>query len=713
MAERRIFDEFVAIRRRELGTRLGLAVLLAALAAALRPGLFPAFWLTAVAATQLMDIALVGRFLGRADHQIGRGERLVYGLNLFVNAAAFGPISFYMWADPGLFAKLTAYLIPAGCLLNVAMNTQRGPRAMLLAWPPHLATLLALPWLSVSTTDGGLLGAMCVTVGSLIYVVHTVIATNRGASVARDLRRALATASSERTLLDTVIDMLPTALLVRNASDGRFVRVNRAAQEVLGVDPEAAIGRRPAEVLGSAVVEAVLNVDQAALASPRVQTGPETPVPGPGGVRHVKAAAVATFDPRGPKHLVTVIHDVTAEREAAERLRAAFAQAEAASQAKSAFLANMSHEIRTPLNGVLGMAHVMARGDLDPDQRARLKVIQESGELLMAVLNDVLDISKIEAGRLEIDHHPFDLRPAVEAACRPFVPIAAQKDVTLGLDIAAEAEGRWFGDASRLRQVLSNLVSNAVKFTHAGDVRVAVSAGPDAVAFSVSDTGPGIAAELLPALFEKFQQGDVSTTRRHGGTGLGLAISRELVRLMGGELTVESREGEGACFTFHLPLVCDEQGLADAAPVRSDGALMLAGLRVLAAEDNAVNQLILRSLLEPLGVALHMADDGRAAVVAYEAQAFDLILMDIQMPEMSGVEAMQEIRRLARVRGDAPVPIHAVSANAMTHQIESYLAAGFDGHIAKPIVPDALFAAVAAACVPLEKPDDDLAACQA
>ncbi|MCI3131016.1 ATP-binding protein [Phenylobacterium aquaticum] len=377
-------------------------------------------------------------------------------------------------------------------------------------------------------------------------------------------------------------------------------------------------------------------------------------------------------------------------------------QAAAASVAKSQFLANMSHEIRTPLNGILGMTQVMNREDLSAAQRDRLNVITNSGHTLLAVLNDVLDISKIEAGRLDIDNHEFDLGQAIEAACAAFTPLAAQKGVELRIEIEDAAQGVWWGDGGRLRQILSNLVSNAVKFTSTGAVTVKVGAAALGMRFSVRDSGIGIPDDRLSDLFQKFSQVDASTSRRFGGTGLGLAISKELAELMGGRMWVESRVGEGSTFSFELPLERRGAQLAPAEPAQATAAHS-GGARILAAEDNATNQLILKALLEPFGVDLTVVSDGREAVEAWRAGDFDLILMDVQMPEMNGVEATAEIRALEAQTGRVAIPILALSANVMRHQVEEYLAVGMTGFVPKPIEATKLFAAIDVALAELEQ----------
>jgi len=384
--------------------------------------------------------------------------------------------------------------------------------------------------------------------------------------------------------------------------------------------------------------------------------------------------------------------------------------AEAGDRAKSDFIANMSHEIRTPLNGVLGMAQAMEGFELSPDQRGRLRVIRESGRSLLALLNDVLDLSKIEAGKVELAETPFRLDDKVAAVGAIYRDLATEKGLDLHVRVAPEAAGLWMGDKLRIRQVLCNLVSNAVKFTATGSVTLAVEATPDGVRFTVTDTGIGFEQAAAGSLFRKFEQADASTTRRYGGTGLGLSISHSLAHLMGGTITATSRPGEGACFTVDLPL---RRALAseEACPVPAPGIEPVSAdgqpLRILAAEDNATNRMVLHALIEPLDAELLLVTNGREAVEAFAGGRFDVVLMDVQMPEMNGLDATRAIRRRETEEGWAPTPILALTANVMSHQLESYLAAGMDGHIAKPLDVAALYAALEGV---MTRADEELAA---
>ncbi len=359
--------------------------------------------------------------------------------------------------------------------------------------------------------------------------------------------------------------------------------------------------------------------------------------------------------------------------------------ADAANVAKSQFLANMSHEIRTPLNGVLAMAEVMDRGDLAPAQRDRLAVVRQSGEQLLSVLNDVLDLSKIEAGKLELEIHDFDLERVAQSVRDAFTVVATGKGLELDVEVTAEAAGVWRGDGDRLRQIVNNLVSNALKFTSEGQVTARFElADAGGIRLSVSDTGIGIPADKMGALFEKFTQADSSTTRRYGGTGLGLAICRELAQLMAGSISVASEEGKGSTFYAELPLI---RGGEATMPEAAAPAEEIEGrsIRLLAAEDNPVNQKVLQAIVEPMDVDLHIVADGRAAVEAWRREAYDLILMDIQMPIMDGIAAAKAIRAAEAAEHRPRTPILALTANAMVHQIEEYLVAGMDGHVSKPI----------------------------
>ncbi|HET6970903.1 MAG TPA: ATP-binding protein [Phenylobacterium sp.] len=385
-----------------------------------------------------------------------------------------------------------------------------------------------------------------------------------------------------------------------------------------------------------------------------------------------------------------------AERAAADAAREA---AREANRAKSNFLATMSHEIRTPMNGVLGMAQLMKRDETRKLQSERLDVLIESGEYLLSILNDILDVSKIDAGRLEIALAPEPLRPFLERLVNFWGARADERGVTLGLFMADGLPDAVMVDALRLRQVMFNLLGNALKFTDAGSVEVIAEATPldDGVVrlhLAVRDTGPGIPEHSLAHLFDRFSQADESEARRFGGTGLGLAIVRQLMELMGGRVWVESVVGAGSTFHVEAPLAVAHGDLAYPA-VQDDVPAELEALRVLAVDDNAVNLLVLEQLLTSLGQEVAKAASGPEALAALAAEPFDLVLMDIQMPGMSGTEVLELLRR-----DDGPnrrVPVIALTADVTSGGRQRYLELGFDEHASKPIQLQDLLTAIARA----------------
>jgi len=369
-------------------------------------------------------------------------------------------------------------------------------------------------------------------------------------------------------------------------------------------------------------------------------------------------------------------------------------RAEMASRAKSDFLANMSHEIRTPMNGILGMSELLAETRLSDEQRSFVAAIRSSADNLLAIINDILDLSKIEAGKLELSPAPFSLRQSIRGPLELLAARSAQRKIALCCDVAATVPDRLIGDALRLQQVLLNLLGNALKFTDEGAVGLEVSAEPSTgidvlLKFEVKDTGIGIPPEKQETIFEAFTQADGSVARRFGGTGLGLTISSRLVALMGGRIRVESVPGIGSCFQFTARFQVVETVAVPAlppAPAEHAPPKQTCGpLRILLAEDNPVNQLLAVKLLEKHGHVVALAGNGKEAVDAIAAGGeFDLVLMDVQMPEVSGYEATRQIREMER--GTARhIPIIAMTAFAMAEDRERCLAAGMDSYISKPI----------------------------
>ena len=377
--------------------------------------------------------------------------------------------------------------------------------------------------------------------------------------------------------------------------------------------------------------------------------------------------------------VVTSVNDITDLKFDARALSQARDAADAANLAKSQFLANMSHEIRTPLNGVIGVAQALSRTSLDRDQREMLDLIESSGHTLQTLLSDILDLARVESGRLEIMAEPFDLDRAIREAAQLYSATARDKGLQFFVEVAPEAQCWVRGDVVRLKQILTNLVSNAVKFTGSGFISLTVAPGPErdgraTLRFSVEDTGIGFDSAVRDRLFGRFEQADGAITRKFGGSGLGLSICKQLATMMDGELDCESEPGGGSAFFLTLPFEAMAARLGDVIPT----------LRVLLADDHATNRKVVELILAQAPVELTCVENGAEALEAYRGGDFDLVLMDMQMPVMDGLEAIREIRLHEAAMGGEATPIVMLTANALPEHVASGAAAGADRHLSKP-----------------------------
>lgn len=385
------------------------------------------------------------------------------------------------------------------------------------------------------------------------------------------------------------------------------------------------------------------------------------------------------------------------------QLKEALRQASAANEAKSAFLANMSHEIRTPMNGVLGMADLLDGTELNTRQKEMVNLIQSSGDSLVRIIDDVLDISKIEAGHLRLTPDVFRLGELVHTVSATSELSARENNLSFSCKYDSDGPHYFYGDVLRIRQVIGNLVSNAIKFTPEGEVRLELHTEKTQTEdqyelyIQVCDTGPGLSEKAKATIFQPFMQVDNKMSRKFGGTGLGLSIAREIARAMGGDLTVESEPGKGACFTFHCPLQLAQAPVDDLKEYPADEGSKTNWARqlsILVAEDHPVNRRLIELMLVSLECEAVYVDDGQKAVDACAKKRFDLILMDIQMPGLDGMEALNAIRQNEELSGQTPTPVVALTANAMKHQVEGYRTAGFEGFLAKPFTQQDLVNAI-------------------
>lgn len=490
-----------------------------------------------------------------------------------------------------------------------------------------------------------------------------------------------------RLLADNVSDVV-----LRTDSRGSVTYASPSCMEMSGYLPEELVGRHCGEFIHQEDAAAVHAAHMVLITGAQSAVTVEYRLRRKAGdwtwlESHMKPWSVPGYEAGG---VMSSIRDITGRKELETELVAARENAEGAARVKASFLANMSHEIRTPMNGVLGFTELVLSGDLQPDQRRHVELIAESGHSMMQLLNDILDVSKIESGKMRIALEPIDPRDTLRCCADLMAPIARAKGVDLSTAIDPSVPSRVVGDPLRLRQVMLNLIGNAAKFTDSGSIAVTATVEGDFLRFDVADTGIGIPAERLDTIFDQFAQADDSTARLYGGTGLGLTISGELARLMGGSISVTSVVGDGTTFTVRLPLKAAEGGTV---PAKADVAVPSSENyarkpRVLIAEDHDINQELIVALARRAGMDPALARDGVEAIAMAEeaarlGQPFELVLMDMQMPNVDGLEATRWLRASGHSAG--ALPIVALTANAYAEDIQACLAAGMQAHLAKPV----------------------------
>ncbi len=487
-----------------------------------------------------------------------------------------------------------------------------------------------------------------------------------------------------------LLDSIPDSIFLLD-KEGNFLDYRTPNSSILYAPAELFMGKNIHSIMPQDLVELTMNNLGLARQSGKMQVF-EYQLPTNGEIKHFEARINLC---EGGDFLA-LVRDVTERKRSDEMLWKAKEEAEAAAKAKSEFLANMSHEIRTPLNAVIGLTGLLLDTDLTHEQRNYLEIVRDSGDSLLSVINNILDFSKIDGGMMELEHSPFDLRRCIESTMDLMVTRAAEKGLVLKVVLDDQLPTMLVGDASRLRQVLANLLSNAVKFTDKGFVEVSVrgNAIPEGfeLRFDVLDTGIGMPQDKLDRLFMPFSQIDSSITRRYGGTGLGLAISKRLVGMMGGRIWAKSNPGVGSTFTFTIKvkLPCMQPVQHEVKDLKPDIKPPIEGhfqqalpLSILLAEDNAVNQMVLLQMLRKIGYQADLASNGFDVLAALDRQAYDVVLMDIQMPDMDGFEATRRI--LARFPKMKRPRIIALTAHALNGDRERCLKAGMDGYLSKPV----------------------------
>jgi PAS domain S-box-containing protein len=629
------------------------------------------------------------------ERRVGPAQRINFVISFTLINVVWIALGVLFWRTGTVVGQATAVVLGLSVLSLVAILAHSSPVTFLVAGAVPATAAMAM----IALGDGHPLRELVpVLLSSSLALFFALGRARETPSVQESERRLKRSLNNYRTLADNVNDVIARTNLA-----GEHVYLSPSVLAVLGFAPEELLGRAVSNLIAPESVAAVDMAVAAMHASPGL--------PGAFTVRFqhkaghwlwLQVSAKMIYEDGKAVGVIHVSRDITQQVLTEQALQDAMAEAESANQAKAEFLANISHEIRTPMNGVLGALQLLEHEPISPEGRELMSRANDCGRMLSQLLNDVLDFSKIEAGQLELSPEPTAPAEALRSVVALLEPDARAKGIELRTEIVGE--DLWIeADPLRLRQAIFNLVGNAIKFTARGHVTARLTIAPAAggkrrLRLEVQDTGIGISTANQAHLFERFRQAEGSTARRFGGTGLGLSITRALVRMMGGEMGFESREDEGSTFwiTASAPA-------AEAACIEADLGGVLEGLRVLLVEDNPTNRLVARTMLTRLGASVDEAEDGVMGLKAARSGAFDLILMDIQMPHMDGIEATRGIRGL-----DGPasrVPILGLTANVMVHQRATYIAAGMNGVVAKPISAALLLGEIARLMSEDEEPE--------